>query len=283
MTCDYCGAKAANTYLCADCITELGTSLLDLIAGPPNNGHPSQGLLADLQDAAAGRTRFSEPAPHPAGASTNTGPRLNLAASRLQSTIHAQMMRIAASLPVCDTIWRPPHSRLPADFIGPLRPNECRLPPSAYRPSTIELVIWLAGHTRTIAHQPDAAQTMRDIRRIIRRIQAIIDRPQPTQPAGHCDCGNPLRAAIDATETTCPHCGIVANIAERQRQLLGELVNQGTAFSWQELPVVFCMLGLPFTARTFRHWRKNGRLTIAGYNRDNQPLYRPAELITPAV
>ena len=150
---------------------------------------------------------------------------------------------------------------------------------------TIDIALWLADNTATIARDETAGDCYRDIKTIIDTIERVINRPIPDRFLGPCPaiienehrCGHALTAPRDANEVNCRACKTVHNIDEITQRLWSE-VNEWL-LTPQEIHMVMEYFGEPVPASTIRRWKHEGRLQVRGW-RDGKPRYWAGDVRT---
>ncbi|WP_238815621.1 hypothetical protein [Nocardia brasiliensis] len=104
-----------------------------------------------------------------------------------------------------------------AEFIGPLRPGEKRLPTS-YRPTAVDYAGWLAHHIARLQQLPDAARLQDEIAYACRAAAFTVDRREGAVFAGPCPCGvGGLFGRRDSDRLHCRSCG--AKVARRENDV----------------------------------------------------------------
>ncbi|WND56996.1 hypothetical protein QQA43_00840 [Mycolicibacterium vanbaalenii] len=175
-----------------------------------------------------------------------------------------------------------------------------------------DMAIWLAKHVHTIACDEAAGQWWAEIDTLVRAIERAIDRPEPDRFCGPCptyiehnrdNCGNLLYSrrnrwvAGHLTPVTEVHCR-VCNTTHSIAVLIARLENRADVmrFTSAEILTIMQALETPVPERTWRRWRKEGRVKIRGYKRpdnadgtrgsvmlhrrgdDDEPVYRLVEV-----
>lgn len=277
--CQAC-TRPANTYLCGTCTTELR----DMLTGLPR-------WLDYLADAVNGQTKLgANDGPKPKG-DDEQPMRINLRASGLAAAVHATLVAIVRTVEDSHGMQMKP---LRASW-SPGRPI-----------TTTDLACWLAHHVSALAAHEAAAEHYDDIKRIITDIERRINRPVPPRFCGPCPtqveynhdtscehrhphaCGTALMAKREAAEITCPSCKSTHNVERLLQRLLADVDHW--RFTATEILMIMRALDEPLNERTFRRWRKDGKVPPRGFRRpdggigltrrteDDQPLYRLAEV-----
>lgn len=230
-------------YLCERCVTELRAGLLSLAHGPEVAGHPTAGLLDNLDDVVTRQTCFGggsghrkrgdempdlfEPeaitsrVPDPerpdepvkikltrqGRASELLREARNTLTTIVRDLLESRGIEVVRAFQVVD-----------AALIGPLPPGWRRVP-ADWRPTLVEIAKWLAQHVHSLACDEAAGVWKRDVDGLVKRIERVIDRPPVPRLCGQCDkmidrkmCGLMLWARQDAIEVTCPTCRTTHNI-----------------------------------------------------------------------
>lgn len=293
ITCQHC-TRPAQTYLCGTCTDELR----DMLTGLPR-------WLDYLADAVNGQTKLgANDGPKPKG-DDEQPMRINLRASGLAAAVHATLVAIVRTVEDSHGVQMTPLRAVQPGFVGPLLPRWRRLP-AAYAITTADLACWLAHHVSALAAHEAAAEHYDDIKRIISDIERRINRPVPPRFCGPCPtqveynhdtscehrhphaCGTALMAKREATEVTCPSCKSTHNVERLLQRLLADVDHW--RFTAAEILMIMRALDEPLNERTFRRWRKDGKVPPRGFRRpngaigltrrteDDQPLYRLAEV-----
>lgn len=160
------------------------------------------------------------------------------------------------------------------------------------------IALWLAEHASAIAASEDAGMCFDEIHRHIERILVVINPPIPPLFIGPCPaphpeedrkaCATRLTAKRDAIEVRCPQCKTTHNIDSLMIRQVTALGHQ--RFTVQEIHLIMTKMGTPLPERTFRDWRKKGKVAVAGYRRpdgrlaftrhspEDEPVYRLADV-----
>lgn len=162
-------------------------------------------------------------------------------------------------------------------FIGPLLPCWKRASRD-WRPTLPEIANWLATHVHSLACDESAGQWKRDVDGLVKRIEKVIDRPTPPRFCGPCihyvehnrHCGRLLYARRDAIEITCRACHTTHNI-ERLSMNLENRIGVMRFTSAEVLLIMEFYFDSRIPERTWRRWRKEGRVKVRGYKRPDNP------------
>ncbi|MDZ7886585.1 MAG: hypothetical protein U5N53_28440 [Mycobacterium sp.] len=169
------------------------------------------------------------------------------------------------------------------------------------------MAVRVAGQVQLLAKSERAGELYADIARddpvLVARIERCINRPQPPRFCGPCPgevehghekgcekrhphvCGTALMAKRDAIEVSCPACKATHNVERLIKRLLADVDHW--RFDRSEIELIMKTLEEPINPRSFRAWRKQGRIKPAGYRaaaggritvsqreHDDVPLYR---------
>lgn len=178
-------------------------------------------------------------------------------------------------------------------------------PPTAIRDlKPAHAAWWLAYNTHDIAKMPNAGMCFRDIDRHIKTIEHVINRPPPTRFCGPCPnmlqpidcscskthphpCQTELRAPVDDTMVSCPHCHSLHNTDQLQNMLWRRLADR--LVTYPQLVEICRRTAQPVPVRsTLYKWVTQRRLRVRGYVRagvrgriaptkhsdTDQPVYR---------
>lgn len=318
--CQACAGRA-TVHLCTACTDQLRRQLHALTTGPivgaRIDGHPirSSGLIDDLIDVTLRRTRIGNSSssghrkrgdeqPALYEPDTETGRRTKQAeAAIILGAINTTLTAMidATHAPGGITTWQPTRTA-PTGFIGPLQATWRRLPTN-YRPTNTDMATWLTEHTPAIASDENAGHWLNGIAGLTRRIERVIDRPEPPRFIGPCPaqitdpttnretrCSTLISARPGAIEVTCPNrkCRAVHNVERLETKLLNEI--EYYRFTRPELLRVLERRGEPITRQTLHDWVRLGKLKPAGYRRpdgrfgltrrsqDDAPVYRLADV-----
>lgn len=315
--CESCTAPS-DLYLCERCVTELKAALLSLAHGPIVAGRPTAGLLDALDDVVTRQTclggggghrkRGDElPDPFEPDAADSTPDKVKLTRQgQASDLLHEARNKLGTIVrDVCETrgVDVLTAFRVIPDktFIGPLLPGWKR-GGCNWRPTLPEIATWLATHVHSLACDESAGQWKRDVDGLVKRIEKVIDRPNPPRFCGPCihyvehnrHCGKLLYARREAIEITCPTCHTTHNIDRLTRNV--EDRAGVMRFTSAEILIIMESFGSRIPERTWRRWRKEGRVKVRGYKRpdnsdgtrgamglhrrsdDDEPLYRLAEV-----
>jgi hypothetical protein len=143
--------------------------------------------------------------------------------------------------------------------------------------------LWLAHNVHAIACDEAAVECFRDIDSAIKRIEKMIDRPQPTRIAGTCptiidqpprprhQCGMRLEAHEEQRFVTCRRCREEYDVERLRDKML--IATQDHTLPRDELRRVLRAIGTPLPKQTLHHWIHTGRLEPRG-ELDGQAMYR---------
>lgn len=302
MSCQKCERKC-DLFLCTQCVAELQGMLTALAGELLPSGDRAPGWLTHLQEAALGQTRFGELVRRSRG---EVPMRLNLKAAELYDYARSILSEWVRDL--CETrgvTWRPLKAA-EAGFIGPLLPDQRRLP-ADHRATPIETAEWLSANVSALASDQGAGVAYREISELVQDIQRLVDRPRSYRFVGPCPaeldgdhdknctkvhphpCGVAMMAKREASETCCPACKTPHVIADVMAQLVDDL-GEWHFTQFELLHTVLPALAQPVAARTFRSWVHKRRLIPVGYRRsdgvfsltwtspEDKPAYRLADV-----
>lgn len=304
--CQSCSGRA-TVYLCGTCVDQLRALLNSLVTGPVVTARPdgspvrSSGLLEDLADVILRRTKLGDGSggghrkrgddnPGLYEPDTENGKRTRQAeAVMLLDAINNGLSTIVRDL--CESrgigVWRPLRT-VERDFIGPLMPGWRRLP-VGYVASSLDRASWLAANVGAIACDEAAGQWHGEIAGYVKRIESMIDRPQPLKLWGRCmsklgekDCATAIYGKRDAIEVVCPngHCRTRynaeslfnrnINASEYMHFTREELIgNQRTEHADRYWSGLMGELGEFVHYKQFQRWLKDGKLKPRRYQRPN--------------
>lgn len=310
--CQHCGRRTQN-YLCQQCTQELRDNLTRLAVGQwiPDTtttsgetipGRRAQPWLDALTDAATGQTRLGDGGRRqtPEGIVRYADERLDettgqrVGDDNLERDIDAGKLALNKVLAAggvnarASTLTREIRATLTAwaDKIEPIRPLDGS--------DTALVALWLAQHVETVAAtRPDAAALYTDIDNAVHAIERIINRPIPPRFVGPCpttvdhplcrcarrhphQCGVRLMAKRTAIEVTCPNCRQTHNVEAIVARLLADVDHW--RFAVNDILLIMELLDEPLPARTFRRWRKEGRIAIRGWQRPDNPDGTPGSI-----
>lgn len=323
--CQHCTAPC-QLYLCGRCTAELRALLRSLVTTTSRGGKRTLGWLEYLTDAAVSQTAMGQPARHirtepvhldgdatlashieayPDDETTDIDQaRRDRQSAALRHALAAGKVNARASDLLADA------RVIIGDWTGHINARrDLRWQPD-HVPTTAEMAAWLASHADAIACDEMAGQLHAQIDRLVRRIKNVINRAIPPRFCGPCTnvvyrkaddgvirkvtCGTLLDAQPRATEVTCPSC----NTAHDVEHLIETLARRTDHMRFTSADVLLIMtaLGTPIPERSWRRWRKEGRVKIRGYQRpdradgnrgaigltrrtdDDEPVYRLAEV-----
>ncbi len=144
--------------------------------------------------------------------------------------------------------------------------------------NTVELASWLARHVSAIACDEGAAVCYREIQEIVRDIENVINRPE-RHSCGPCPspvgddqqlCSTALVARRGETYVHCWKCKATHNIGEliqRGLETVDELL-----YSARDVSTTMAAIGEPIPDRTWRQWRAEKKLVVRGW-RGAEPMY----------
>ena len=299
-TCQTCKRPTHNA-LCTTCTTELRAMLQGLAAGTNANGKPTPGWLEHLADAAIGRTRMGD-----GGRRTRTEPEgLKGDSDAIQDNPDILRKRFLALGGINSRA-----SDLYARILTMLTDWALALQPTLNHPERFTagtLALWIAQqHMDSTARHPRAGEWHSEARIAISDIEHLINRPQPPRFCGPCPtqleqshdsdctvrhphaCSTALMAKRDAVEVRCPTCKQTHNVDQLLQHLLADVDHW--RFTASEITMIMRTLDEPLVDRTFRHWRKVGKVRPRGFRRpdgrmvltrhtdDDEPVYRLSDV-----
>jgi hypothetical protein len=304
--CQVCTAPT-DMFLCPRCTGELRAMLTALVRGPYVTAVTGQtksgggwhierrtpGLLEHLAEAAIGQVRlggggrrtrdaglvaYTDPKPAADGLGGTEGQR------RLEQDAENGTLVLAAVLRQGGV--NPKASKLLADtndllawFVNTLAAHGVRRTvfaavPRHSVPGSIDMADWLAGSMATIPLLEDAGVFYIRLDRLRRRMEQVIDRPEPPRTCGPCptivgqqrqECATALEAQHNQTEVTCPSCKQSYDV----EQLITRTYNalHYKTFTIRELvDTVLPRLDEHVPERTLYRWIKSGVLALRGEN-----------------
>jgi hypothetical protein len=243
-------------------------------------------LTTHLAEAATGQTRLGEPARR--SRSDEQPIRINLRASDLLDQVNGTLVRWVQDL--CDShgITYRALTILEPGFDGVVEQGEVI---SEYGGDTAKLAFWLARNINAITAGEDAGQCFDEIHAAVHRILTVINRPIPPRFCGPCPsphpddeskrCNHQLTAKGDALEVKCPQCANVHYTDALLTRMENEIGHM--RFTVDEIHLMMAKFGEPLSDRTFRHWRKLGKIKPSGFRRANEqsiPMYRLSDVIS---
>lgn len=282
-----CKGRAANSFLCPQCVAQLRHQLLGL---------PT--LIEHLADAANGNTRLSADFSRLFGFESR------------QPVVDHRALRLIND--IGDTIggWARGTARIHRLMISP--PINWHRPISEYRHTTKDFAMFLAAHVDLLGKDPDVGELCTSLTSHIRRGLGIVNRRIPPQFCGPCpatisdhrkcvsvdaggfcagrehECTTRLMAPRGAAEVSCPFCGTTHRVEKLVTQLLARADHFRCTIP--DMYRVMLMLGEPVKLRTLYVWAANGKLRPSGYiradkkiigitkrNDDDKPIYRVSD------
>ena len=279
-------------YLCRSCGGELRRNLEQIpwLADRLAEAHVKQiapGEVATVQREMANEDDEESPVP------------FNRAAFHTYDELRSVCMRWVRDL--CDQegieFW--PLDAVPANFIGPLRPevparNLERIPPvpgqwrmhSGYVPTISDLARWLVANYLAIVNSEDAELCYREIDAAVRKGFRTLNPPR-REFCGRCktvvgknDRGEPIRCGVDIeaewddnegrmqTFVECHKCKTTYESTAFQRQSL--LDAEEALMTKSEILEFFARFDNPLSPNTFKMWRKRRRLEPRGWLHDGR-------------
>lgn len=147
----------------------------------------------------------------------------------------------------------------------------------------------LANALPTIRQQPWAPHMHTDITHHRNQAERAIDNPEQRLYAGPCGALHPIHtlapcphriwARPEQTTITCPNCGTIHNIADRQTYMLNAAANMHMT-----APAIASALTLMTRTRiptaTIRQWDARGQLTPTALDPNGRKLYRFGDVHT---
>ena len=121
---------------------------------------------------------------------------------------------------------------------------------------------WLAAYLGAARQDPHAGRLLDDIRRVVQRAQAVIDRAPERITAGLCpQCKRELLAELGADEVTCG-CGmLITALNDKRRERAAAADVLGTA---AEISGALAAIGISVPRGTITSWASRGRLGARG-------------------
>ena len=273
-SCQHC-ARAAQLYLCTDCITNVRNMIDEL-----------PWLLSQLETTITRQDKLTTPA---VGKSSEIPLPLNLSAADTAAEAHNEIQKIVRRLEhSSDRYW--PMCTVPPDFIGPLRPAWRRLPTN-YTPTTTEYIDWLMRRVNTIARHHRAGSIYHALAALVgdgpnggRLVDAInpvehhLVGPCPTITGRHHDgtprlCGHMLFADTYDRTVDCPTCGQTIDVrATRERAAAERDLQTKTG-----IVEILANIGEPVDEERINRWIAINRLRCRAwlYNGDIIPFQMP--------
>jgi hypothetical protein len=167
----------------------------------------------------------------------------------------------------------------------------------------------LVAYVDRAAHHPWFGDMAAEISRLVAMAESTIDLAQQRLEAGKCDeCGTRISGSIDSPTVTCPGCGVVYQIEERQQELfaaaqahkvtaaqaevyLGFFLRLTELRRSEGLPSVLGPLAdQPFSGSLVRQWARRERFREVGRyvqpgvtSPEGWPLYRFGDVIQVAL
>jgi hypothetical protein len=258
--CQRCGSKS-QLFLCPNHTDELRDMLSEL----PR-------LTRHLAEAATGQTRLGEPARR--SRSDEQPMRINLRASDLLDQVNGLLVRWVQGL--CES-----HG---------ITYQAVEIAASPYDGDAARLAFWLSRNVNAITAGEDAGMCFNEIHAAVHRILSVINRPIPPRFCGPCPsphpddqskrCNNQLTARGGAIDVKCQQCENTHNVEDLWQRMLTEVGPM--RFTVEEILTMMSKFGEPLSDRTFRHWRKHGKVKPFGYRRSEgktEPMYRLSDVI----
>jgi hypothetical protein len=152
---------------------------------------------------------------------------------------------------------------------------------------TIDIALWLADNTATIARHETAGDCYRDIKTIIDTIERVINRPIADRFLGPCPqllsdnygeriCNTELTSGRDDRSVQCPACKTTHTVEQLHADQM-ERTN-GMSFTLSQLYRMVLPINREYIPlRTLQHWVANGRLIPTGYE-DDEPRFLLADV-----
>jgi len=203
--------RPSQLFLCGDCETELADLLTELITDSRTK-HRIPGILQDLQDAAAGQTRFG------GGNRRDCGDDAPIRFSGRARDILADIRALLVD-------WASRLAKHTGIVFVPMDGHD-----------TAAYALWLAHNAHTIAAIPTANRLLKRLRHLTKTARHCVDRPAAPLFCGQCDtmmpnrkiCGLALYAARDAIEVRCPNpaCRTLHNIEKLYNRTLNSADNK---------------------------------------------------------
>lgn len=261
-SCESCSAPS-ELFLCSACVTEFRAALLSLAQGPIVAGRPTAGLLDALDDVVTRQTCLGGGGGHRkrgdeirAPFEPDTADNKSTRQGQASTLLHAARNTLSTIVrDVCETRGVP-----------------------VPRLDVAACASWCAQHVHSLACDESAGQWKRDVDGLVKRIEKVIDRPTPPRFCGPCihyvehdrHCGRLLYARRDAIEITCKACHTTHNI-ERLSINLENRIGVMRFTSAEVLLIMESYFDSRIPERTWRRWRKEGRVRVRGYKRPDNP------------
>lgn len=165
--------------------------------------------------------------------------------------------------------------------------------------TTVRMARWLHANVSAIANDEAAGECVDELSDIRKRIERIVNRPQPRKFLGKCptwneqaqkSCGKELSASSEAIEVRCRDCRTTHNCNRLQLLLVNDQEREKVTMT----RVRYLNRNLPpeyrIPERSLRQWIADGRLKPRGYLRpdgsrgisrhseDDEPLYLWADV-----
>jgi hypothetical protein len=150
---------------------------------------------------------------------------------------------------------------------------------------TIDIALWLADNTATIARDETAGELFADIKNAIKQIERAINRPMDDKYCGNCpsvlddkrrQCSTPLYIPFDYSnhqyppEIQCWRCKITHNADVLIQNAIDSIA--GLLYTAREIHEIMAEIGQPIPPRTWRWWRAQGKLINRSEN-TAEPMY----------
>lgn len=130
--------------------------------------------------------------------------------------------------------------------------------------TTAEKAMFIAKHVHVLANREDAGKCLSDVRWMVDRIEAVVNRPRPKRYAGNCPtltdeqrCATPLYAdKHDDPQVTCWRCKNTYIIDDL---IKGSLENaKGLLYTEREVLEIMAQIGEHIPRGTWWSWRSRG-------------------------
>ncbi|WP_269939031.1 hypothetical protein [Arthrobacter sp. HY1533] len=249
--CLVCAAQLKDVWLCGRHLAQLRDTLRRLPA-----------LARDLEDTIAKQDRMNKSV----GSSGKGGTKpliLNVDASEVMRTLRSTLL-----------VW----THVTYRTIGSA-PASFQIHDMAYH---LDRVL-----DKLVAHQPIGA-LYAEVMHAARMVTQAVDLPPSTaglQYAGPCGavfpndvtCTHQLWARPREDNITCPRCGTEWNVPDRRDNALDAA--EDILATADTISRALTAQGVDVTAQNVYDWRRRGKLTPAGTNKANQPVYRVGDVL----
>lgn len=239
------------------------------------------GLLANLEEAAVGQTKFGELARYHRNGQAPL--RFNTRARDLLQRVNAKLVALVRD--ICETrgVQVPAFPAIGKGTALTSRWLAQNVDGVTIHPAS--LAAWLAANVSAIASDECADQIYHAVERISADVVRMIDRPEPRLFCGSCTnllhgdhdghcakthphmCGSPLLAIVGAVEVRCPACRVTYDVDELRQALLNDLTRDERAYTRTELADVLDLFHIRLSQRTFQDWLAKGKLGPTSYKR----------------